>query len=381
MISLFPCPEGGHESPRDQHRILFATDRLHVPDDHSGSVQSTHALASGLVRRGHTCQVAASLKRSARHFLATGVHRVSGRRIVLEWSDDRNGYPVHRGSQWRFTERVLRRLERSPADVLVLDSPRQLRLLLADGRGVPTPTVVMLHDPSFAREIPVLPTTMNVRFVANSPHTASLASAHLGTPVPVVPPVIHHDLYRTPRDQATSVTLVSPTKPKGVDLVLDLAERLPHVPFLLVEGWPMGRRDWTALRQRVARLPNVRLKRSTSDMRDVYRQTRILLVPSREHVETFGRVAVEAQISGIPVLACDVGALPWVVGAGGIVFSEQDDPTQWARELSALLQDGDRYGSLSRQALENSRRSDFQAEEVLARFEAVIRSLLAVEHE
>src|SRR3546814_9881685 len=42
------------------------------------------------------------------------------------------------------------------------------------------------------------------------------------------------------------------------------------------------------------------------DMREVYRRTHTLLVPSQWE-EAWGRVATEAQFSGIPVLASDRG--------------------------------------------------------------------------
>ena len=57
-------------------RLLFATDRLHVPDDYSGSVQSTHALIRGLVQCDHECKIVASLPRKLKHFAATLVYKL-----------------------------------------------------------------------------------------------------------------------------------------------------------------------------------------------------------------------------------------------------------------------------------------------------------------
>ena len=61
------------------------------------------------------------------------------------------------------------------------------------------------------------------------------------------------------------------------------------------------------------------------DMRSVYRDTKVLLVPS-QWLETWGRVATEAQFSGIPVLASRSGALPEAVGPGGILSNRQLRP-------------------------------------------------------
>lgn len=54
-------------------------------------------------------------------------------------------------------------------------------------------------------------------------------------------------------------------------------------------------------------------------MHDFFALTRILLVPSTV-AESFGRVAAEALINGIPPLVSDRGALPETVGAGGLVL-------------------------------------------------------------
>lgn len=353
-------------------KLLFATDRLHVPDDRSGSVQSTHSLCQALVTRGHRCEVVASLPRRPRHYFATAVHRLSRRRMVLEWSDRANGYPVHRGSEWRFPERATRWIRRLEPDVVILDSPRQLELLRTAGNVPTRPVLLFLHDPSFPDHATGLRDFHTVSLVANSPYTASVARERLGINPPIVPPIVRFDRYRTEREAADAATLVSPTRAKGVDLVLELASRLPDVPFLLVEGWPMGREDWARLRDRTANLPNVELRRSTADMREVYRRTRFLLMPGREHVETFGRVAVEAQVSGIPVLAFRVGALPWVVGEGGILLEPDAGADDWSAALRSLAEDAGRYAELSRRARANVARSDFDPSHLVERFEQII---------
>jgi len=48
-------------------------------------------------------------------------------------------------------------------------------------------------------------------------------------------------------------------------------------------------------------------------MRAAYGRSRLLLAPSR-WVESWGRVASEAQISGLPVIATKSGGLPEAVG-------------------------------------------------------------------
>ena len=68
---------------------------------------------------------------------------------------------------------------------------------------------------------------------------------------------------------------------------------------------------------------------------DFYRSIDILAVPSlrtASWVEQFGRVAVEAMACGTPVVATDSGALPEVIGDGGVIVPAGDE-----RALGAAL--------------------------------------------
>ncbi len=351
-------------------KLLFATDRMHVPDDHSGSVQSTHSLVERLIGRGHVCSGVASLPRRGRHFVATALHRATGGRMVPEWEDRRAGYPVRRGSQWRFPERTARALADGRPDRLLLDSFRALRILAREGVEVPRGTLVFVHDPGFLDEPPEVPFRDRIRVVANSPWTAERLREHLGVEAAVHVPVVDFSRYRTVPDGARHATLVSPTPHKGVELILEVARRLPDVPFLLVEGWPMAGADWRELEAVVRTLPNVTLQRSSADIREVYRRTRVLLNPSV--METFGRVVVEAQVSGIPALVRGVGALPWVTGEGGRVLPSEAGAEAWAEALGEMMRSPSCHASLSEAAIRNAERPEFDPDRVVDGIEGLL---------
>ncbi len=92
---------------------------------------------------------------------------------------------------------------------------------------------------------------------------------------------------------------------------------------------------------------------------DVYRGLDVLAVPSVPMpgwVEQFGRVVVEAQASGVPVVASTSGALPDVVGEAGLLVPPNDpvalraaltgfldEPGLWDRLRQAGIAGGDRY--------------------------------------
>jgi glycosyltransferase involved in cell wall biosynthesis len=154
------------------------------------------------------------------------------------------------------------------------------------------------------------------------------------------------------------VTMINPCELKGVDIFLELARCFPDVTFAAVPTWGASQE----LLERLRSLPNIRILQASGDIEDILRQTRILLVPSL-WPETFGYVAPEAMLRGIPVLASDIGGLPeaklgvdYVLpvkpgefGADGFSVPPQDI-SPWSRALEELLHDEDNYRQCSRRS-------------------------------
>lgn len=198
--------------------------------------------------------------------------------------------------------------------------------------------------------------------VHNANSTArDLAHARRSPYVVVHPPVDWRD-WRTDRPTAEAITLVNVTGEKGADTFYALANRLPDRKFLgVLGGW--GEPD-------IRDLPNVELLEHGTDMHEVYARTRVLLMPS-EH-ESWGRVAVEAMSSGIPVLATDLPGPREAVGDGG-VFIELDWVDQYERELRRL-DDETVYEAMSAAAFRQAQRLDPRPE--LARLTESVAALL-----
>jgi glycosyltransferase involved in cell wall biosynthesis len=95
------------------------------------------------------------------------------------------------------------------------------------------------------------------------------------------------------------ITLISLNKNKGGEIFYEVARRMPDKQFLGVRG--------SYDQQLVEDLPNVTLIDNTPDILSVYKQTRILLMPSR--YESWGRTATEAMCNGIPVICCPTEGL------------------------------------------------------------------------
>lgn len=102
----------------------------------------------------------------------------------------------------------------------------------------------------------------------------------------------------------------------------------------------------------------------------------VLVLPSRttpRWKEQFGRVLIEAQACGTPVIGSDSGAIPQVVGGGGLVVPERS-PAALAGALEVLRVDARRRKELGAQGRRQVEAS-FTWEQVAARMHAIYRQL------
>ncbi len=166
------------------------------------------------------------------------------------------------------------------------------------------------------------------------------------------------------------VTFVNPQATKGLYVFVRIAEQLaarrPDIPLLVMAG-----RSRTGWQQEtgidLSRLPNLTTQPSVPDPREFYAATRLLLMPSLWN-ESFGLVAAEAMLNGIPVLASNRGALPETIGDAGLLFDiparytpeTRDLPTAeevapWVEAIIRLWDDAGEYEHWSRAARERAR--------------------------
>jgi glycosyltransferase involved in cell wall biosynthesis len=102
-----------------------------------------------------------------------------------------------------------------------------------------------------------------------------------------------------------------------------LEEERPDITFEVVQS----RGNWETLVRQVTRqfgeerseLSNVILTPNTPDMRPIYARAKVLLALSLWW-ESFGRVAAEAAMNGIPTIASSSGGLLEACGPWGIKF-------------------------------------------------------------
>jgi glycosyltransferase involved in cell wall biosynthesis len=175
------------------------------------------------------------------------------------------------------------------------------------------------------------------------------------------PPIDPGHYETTPGDR---VTLVNLSTEKGGEVLFNLARKMPHVEFLAVRGG-YGRQVQHPRK-------NVETIGPVTDMRKVYAQTRILLMPSSR--ESWGRVALEAAASGIPTIAAPCPGIVEAMGDGA-TYVERRDAQGWIDAIERLT-DPTEWAAASAKALERSTFHDPDAE--LAKFADLVASLAPV---
>lgn len=142
-------------------------------------------------------------------------------------------------------------------------------------------------------------------------------------------------LGRPASDEVRILFAGNPTRRKGIDHLLALAEQLPANARIL---YTVGLRD-SAIEQPAASPRLVPVPRRTHrQMAELYQSVDILFFPTRR--EGFGLVAAEAMACGLPVVATDCSSLPELIthDRGGFLF-EPDNRQQMLEYLLRLVRD------------------------------------------
>ena len=124
-----------------------------------------------------------------------------------------------------------------------------------------------------------------------------------------------------------------------------------HLLIVGAQGW--GGQDLPRLISRLGMQDRVLLKGRVSDaeLRDLYAGSTGLLMPSL--YEGFGLPALEAMQHGVPVIAGNCGALPEVVGKGGLLVDPHCEATL-ADAIVRLCRDQSLHQSLAGEAIKRA---------------------------
>nr|WP_240393914.1 D-inositol-3-phosphate glycosyltransferase [Corynebacterium lactis] len=221
------------------------------------------------------------------------------------------------------------------------------------------------------------------RLVVNTEaEAAQLADLHdaVATHIDVVPPGVNVDLFSPGNDRATERSRRELGIPLHTKVILFVGrlQRLKGPQVLLRGVGELLRRDpeanvrvivcgglsgsglaapdefhALAVEEGIDHLVRFMPPRPPEDLARLYQAADVVAVPSFN--ETFGLVAMEAQATGTPVVAANVGGLPIAVadGVSGLLV-DGHEPGPWADALGELIENDGLRLKLARQAREHA---------------------------
>lgn len=264
-------------------RILWVI-HLYPPKHNCGAEWMAHAVNKYLMSRGHEVRVI--LMQAKMHDIKTP-YEFEGVRV--------QGDPLDNLDAYRWADIILTHLDFTKWAVNM-------------ARLVKRPVVNFIHSHYTYDPNPIPDAKSDCHVVYNS----QWVKDHLNYDWPnmvMYPPCDpdHYNVCENPiRNQY--ITMISINENKGGWILYKVAKALPYAKFIGV----MGSYDDGGLQKEIEQrirteCPNVEIIPNGPNILDVYRKTRILLMPSR--YESWGRTATEAMCNGIPVICTETKGL------------------------------------------------------------------------
>lgn len=160
----------------------------------------------------------------------------------------------------------------------------------------------------------------------------------------IIYPLIDTSKYKVDVE-GEKILHVKPSKIKGIKTTLVVAEEMEDQEFLVT-----GSAE-DEIQERMMELDNVEYVGYQEDMKDAYRKSKIVLVPSTEK-ETFGRIPIEAGVNGIPAIVSGKGGLKEAVGYEEFVV-EENTPEAYISKIKDVERNYEDYSSKARKNAED----------------------------
>lgn len=319
-------------------KILLSV-HLYPPQHAAGGEMYLHNMAKHLITKGHSVRV---LLHEAQYYNIKRVYIIDGVEV----------YPRGRNLEEHFfwADRVITHLGFTAWTVSV-------------ARVFKKPCFFVVHNTHPYSCVSDKEQRVNIIY------NCQTAKERLQYPQPniVIPPPVDYRYYDLGFDPIGNeyITLINLNDNKGGHILYDIARALPDKKFLAVKG--------AYDPQIIQELPNVHFMDNTPNILDVYRKTRILIMPSE--YESWGMCATEAMANGIPVICTPTFGLKENCGDAGIYIGEEpkvgengkfpampkvtgrDDIKAWVREIRKL-DNKKTYLSQSKRCRERSRFHD-----------------------
>ena len=298
----------------------------YFPNHNAGAEAMLHQILIDLINKGHEVKVLTG-DPGANEYEGIPLYEIHGKKEieVLQWSN------------------------------LIITHLDKTRFAVQHGKRYKKPVVHLVHNDKQLAYNKVFDTGSATLAVANSDWIRK--TVRRGIPSTVVYPPTIPDRYSV-KTTKEYVTLINMNEAKGGKIFWQLARILPEYNFLGVRGAYGHQVEYEK------DLPNVTILDNTPDIQEVYKKARIVLMPSS--YESWGRVAMEASCSGIPVIAAPTPGLKESLDYAGI-FAEIDDLAGYV-EAIRMLDDEKIYEKYSKLGKKRSK-------EVAAAFEEQMKDL------
>jgi glycosyltransferase involved in cell wall biosynthesis len=302
------------------------------PVQNAGAEWMLHEVLSYLVKQGHYCEVAMP---KATEYTFDGV-------VVKDDSDIR-------GKVGR-SELVISHLKQAGRSINVCEYYNKSYVQIIHNSNY-YGYLSSKHREKASRFAYVVYNTEHIKKEMNYPNPS----------IVVHPPV---DPSRCKTKKGTKITLINLFERKGGKFFHELAKLMPDYEFLGVEGGYGNQEKST--------LPNVKYMSNTSDVKKIYSQTRILLMPSM--YESYGIVGIEAMMSGIPVIASPTPGLKESLSTAGI-FCQLDSPLKWVEAIKKL-DDLEYYKKASSSCVERAKDVEKAVNKELVNMESFFQDII-----
>lgn len=165
-------------------------------------------------------------------------------------------------------------------------------------------------------------------------------------------------IEQTPVDPPLILSVGSLIHRKGHDVLLNALSNITHLPWQTVVAG--SARDEDYLQELIELRASLRLESRVEfvgevdqqQLADYYSKATLFALATRH--EGYGMVFDEAMSYGLPIITCNSGAVLETAGDKAAVVVDPDSPESFAKALSMVLEDKEKYRFMSESALEKA---------------------------
>jgi len=167
------------------------------------------------------------------------------------------------------------------------------------------------------------------KIISNSKYMHNLLKKKYGLDSEIIYPEIcfsHLDKTAMKKENQKYITFIGGENAmKGYDIVLKIAKKIPDEKFLIVGAY-----------NKKFKKRNILFMPYQKDVMEIYKVSKLILMPSRWN-EAFGRVVLEANYLGIPVITSDRGGLPEANNNRELIISDLENIGKWVKKIKKSI--------------------------------------------